>query len=75
MRWSRSRNIAAACGTRSRCHGSMIVVAQSGSRPTMERTFSRAALAIGITQNVVVETVFFVPHAVRSHLIHRLGNP
>ena len=32
-------------------------------------------LAIGITQNVVVEPVLFVPHSVRSQLIHGLCNP
>ena len=34
-------------GTRSRCHGSMTVVAQSGNSPTSERTLRRAALPSG----------------------------
>ena len=40
-------NRAVACGTRSRCHGSITVVAQSGSSPTIERTLSRVALPSG----------------------------
>ena len=35
------------CGTSSRCHGSMTVVAQRGNKPTMERTLSRVALPSG----------------------------
>jgi hypothetical protein len=34
-------------GARSRCHGSITVVAHKGSNPTMERTLSRLALPSG----------------------------
>ena len=54
-----------ACGTRSRCHGSITVVAHSGRSPTIERTLSRVRAAVGQAQHVVVEAVLLVPHAVR----------
>ena len=41
----------------------MTVAAQSGSSPTIERTLSRVAAAVGQPQQVVVEAVLLVPHA------------
>ena len=43
----RSHACATVLGTRSRCHGSTTVVAQSGSSPTIDRTLSRVALPSG----------------------------
>ncbi len=75
MRRRRSWNIAVTPGTLSRCQGSMTVVAQSGSKPTMERTLRRVALTIGMAQDVVVKPVLLVPHAIRPHLVHGAGDP
>ena len=75
MRSQRSCRVFTMRGTRSRCHGSITVVAHSGSRPTMERTLSRAGTAIGKTQDVVVEAIFLIPHTFRSHLIHSARDP
>ena len=47
MRRNRSSRICTARGASSRCQGSMTVVAQSGNKPTMERTLSRVALPSG----------------------------
>ena len=70
IRSRRSLNTPATSGTRSRCHGSMTVVAASGSSPTIDRTLSRVARAIGKPENIVIEPIFFVPHAIWPHLIH-----
>ena len=47
MRCQRSFKIAITLGTFSRCHGSKTLVAQSGNRPTMDRTLSRVAQPSG----------------------------
>ena len=54
-------------GIRSRCHGSIIVVAHSGNSPTIERTFSRWPCRRE-AQNIVIETVFLVPHSLWTFL-------
>ena len=62
VRRMRCRKCATIFGTRSRCHGSTTVVAQIGSSPTSDRTFSRVAPGRQ-AQHVVVEAVLLVPHA------------
>ena len=41
----------------------------------MERTLSRCGTAVWQPQDVVIETVFFVPHAVLPDTVHARGNP
>ena len=53
----------------------MTVVAQRGSKPTMERTLRRVALSIGMPQDVVVKPVLLIPHAIGPHLVHGAGDP
>ena len=48
------------------CLASTIVVAHSGSRPTIERTLRRVGAAVGQPQQIVVKAVLLVPHAVRT---------
>ena len=62
-------------GTRSRCDGSMTVVAQSGSRPTSERTLSRDGTAVRQAQHVVVEAILLVPHPIVTDLVQGGANP
>src|SRR5271165_979106 len=54
IRRNRSPKSASRCGICSRCQGSTTVVAQTGSRPTMERTLSRVALPSGSRRTSVV---------------------
>ena len=53
------------------------VDAQSGSRPTIERTFSRIDWPFGQPQQVVEEPVLLVPHLVvmLAHAVHRVRDP
>jgi hypothetical protein len=51
-------------GTLSIDAGSNVVVAHSGSSPTIERTLSLGGAAVGQAQHVVEEAVLLVPHLV-----------
>ena len=47
--------------------GSSVSTANSGISPTIERTFSGTCMPSGSMDDVVVEAVLFVPHALRRH--------
>ena len=74
MRRRRSATPAVSLGTRSRCHLSTAVVAQSGKQTHHRTNFKPSRASIGQTQDVVVEAVLFVPHSVRADPVHRTGD-
>src|SRR5262249_47182636 len=67
IRLKRSYMFAANQGTRLCCHFSTTVTAQSGSSPT---NLEPRGAAVREAQDVVVEAVLLVPHAVGSDPVH-----